>query len=63
MEMALEDGDGAVVVLEDGGGVAALGAGIKWWLKIAVAAWVAAAAEEHVTMALVSVSLKPRAHY
>ncbi len=36
--MALKDGSGVAVALEDGGGTAALGGGIGWRLKIAAAA-------------------------
>ncbi len=44
--------------MEDGGNVAALGGGIWRWFKI-----VAAAAEEHAMMVLVSASSKPRTCY
>jgi hypothetical protein len=38
MKMVLEHSGGTVVVLDDGGGVVALGGGVWRWLKIAVAA-------------------------
>jgi hypothetical protein len=38
MEMVLKDGNGAAVALEDGSSVAALGAGVGRWLKIAAMA-------------------------
>jgi hypothetical protein len=37
MEMAVEEGSGAVVALEDGGGVVSLGGGVGRQLKIAAA--------------------------
>jgi hypothetical protein len=55
------------MLLKDGGGAAALGAGIGHRLKIAWWHWTAGAAEEHATMALalmlVSMSSKPRAYF
>ncbi len=38
MDMALEDGSGMAVALEDGGSVVALGDGIGRWFKIAAVA-------------------------
>ncbi len=63
--MALEDGDGAEVALEDGSSVVALGADVGRWLKIAVMALGGGDGRKHAMMAFASESesSKPRAYY
>ncbi len=60
--MEMEDGSSAAVELEDCGSAVALGGGVGHQFKIAAVAWAAAAAEEHVMMALASALSKPRAY-
>jgi hypothetical protein len=61
--MALNDGSGAAVALEDGGGAVALGGGIDGGLRLRWRHWAVVAAEEHATMGLASALLKPRGNY
>jgi hypothetical protein len=60
--MEIEDGGSAAVALEDDSGAAALVA-LGGGLRLQQRCWVAAAAEEHATMASASLLSKPRALY
>ncbi len=61
--MVLDDGRSLAVALHNSGGMAALGVGIGWWLKIAAAALGGGGGRSSCNDCIGVASSKPRAYY